>query len=120
MVSSSCYIEIIVSISSGFLMPLPLSFFFCTGVSSFFSIGFPMPWPLSFFFCRLETLGRDCSSTTSLEVYDLVKGFLTLMLVVEGDEEKCIFFPFFVVGLVEEGASSNSGGGGGEKSLSGE
>jgi len=45
---------------------------------------------------------------------------MNLMLVVEGDEEKCSFFPLFFVGLVEEGVSSNSGGGGGEKSLSGE
>jgi hypothetical protein len=53
---------------------------------------FPMPWPLSFFFCRIETFGRDCSSTTSLRVDDIVKGFLTLMLAAEGDEEKCSFF----------------------------
>jgi hypothetical protein len=89
-------------------------------VSSFFSTGFPITLPLSFFCCRLETIDRDCSTTTSLEVDALVKCFLTLMLAVEGDEEKCSFFPFFVVGLVEEGASSNSGGGGGENSLCGE
>ena len=79
-----------------------------------------MPWPLYFFFCWIETLGRECSSTTSLEVDALVKCFLTLMLAIEGDEEKCSFFPLFIVGLVEEGASSNSGGGGGERSLYGE
>jgi hypothetical protein len=72
------------------------------------------------FFCRIENLGRDFSSTTSLEVDALVKGFLTLMLVAEEDEEKCSFFPFFVVGLVEEGASSNSSGGGSERYLCGE
>jgi hypothetical protein len=79
-----------------------------------------MPFTLSFFFCRIETLGRDFYSTTSLEDDALVKGFLTLMLVVEGDEEKCSLFPFFVVGLVDEGDSSNSSGGRGEKSLCGE
>jgi hypothetical protein len=79
-----------------------------------------MPFTLSFFFCRIETLGRDFSSTTSLEYDALVKGFLTLMLAIEGDEEKCSFFPFFVVGLVEEGASSNSSGRRGEKYLCGE
>jgi hypothetical protein len=77
-----------------------------------------MPRPLSFFFCRIETFGRDCSSTISLGVDALMKGFLTLMLDLEGDEEKCSFFPSFVVVLVEEGAYSNSGGGGG--SLCGE
>ena len=79
-----------------------------------------MPFTLSFFFCRIETLGRDYSSIASLEVDALVKGFLNLMLAVEGDEEKCSFFPLFVVGLVEEGASSNSGGGGDDKYLYGE
>jgi hypothetical protein len=74
---------------------------------------------LIFLFCRIETLGRDFSSM-SLEVDALVKGFMTLMLAIEGDEEKCSFFPLFVVGLVEEGASSNSNEGGGEKSLYGE
>ena len=53
---------------------------------------FPMPWPFSFFIFRIETFGRDCSSTTSLRDYDLVKGFMTLMLAAEGDEEKCSFF----------------------------
>jgi hypothetical protein len=75
--------------------------------------------PLPLFFCRIEAFGRDCSSKTSLGV-DLVKGFLTLVLVVGGDEEKCSFFPFFVVVLVVEKTYSNSGGGGGEKSLCGE
>jgi hypothetical protein len=81
---------------------------------------FPIPQTLSFFFCRIETLGRDCSSIASLGDDALVKGFLTLMLSIEGDEEKCSFFPLFAVGLVEEGASSNSCGGGGEISLYGE
>ena len=72
--------------------------------------------PLPFFFCRIEAFGRDCSSKISLGV-DLVKGFLTLVLVVGGDEEKCSLFPFFVVVLVVEGTYSNSSGGGGEKSL---
>jgi hypothetical protein len=75
---------------------------------------------LPFFFCRIEAFGTDCSSTTSLGVDDIVKGFMTLVLVVGGDEEKCSFFPFFVVVLVVEGTSSNSGGGGGESSLYGE
>jgi hypothetical protein len=57
---------------------------------------FLMPWPLSFFFYRIETFGRDCSSTTSLIVDDLVKGFLTLMLATEGDEEKCSFFVLLI------------------------
>ena len=56
--------------------------------------------PLPFFFCRIEAFGRDCSSTTSLGAHDLVKGFLALVLVVGGDEEKCSSFPFFVVVLV--------------------
>ena len=81
---------------------------------------FPMPWPLSFFFCRIETFCRDYSSTTSLGVDSLVKGFMTLMLAIEGYEEKCSFFPFFATILVVEETSSNSGGGGGEKSLCGE
>jgi hypothetical protein len=76
--------------------------------------------PLPFFFCRIQSFGRDCSSTTSLGVDDIVKGFLTLVLVVGGDEEKCSFFPFFDVVLVVEGTSSNSGRGGGEKYLHGE
>ena len=76
--------------------------------------------PLPFFFFRIEAFGRDCSSKTSLEVDDLVKGFLTLVMVARGDEEKCSLFPFFVVVLVVEGTSSNSGGGGAEKSLYGE
>jgi hypothetical protein len=97
---------------------MPLSFFFFTGVSSLFSTCFTMP--LTFFFCKIEDFGRDCSSKTSLGVDDLVKGFLTLVLVAGGDEEKCSFFPFFVLVLVVEGTSSNFGGGGGEKSLYGE
>jgi hypothetical protein len=76
--------------------------------------------PLPFFFCRIEDFGRHCSSTTSLEADDLVKGFLTLVLTAGGDEEKCIFFPYFAIVLVVEGISSNSGGGGGESSLCGE
>jgi hypothetical protein len=92
----------------------------CIGITSSISIGFSMPLPLSFFFFRMETFGRTCSSTTPLRVDDLVKGLLILVLDVEGDEEKCSFFPFFVVVLVEEGTSSNSGAGGGERSLCGE
>ena len=75
--------------------------------------------PLPFFFCRIEAFGRDCSSKTSLG-FDLVKDFLTLVLVVGGDEEKCSFLPFFAIVLVVERTSSNSGGGRGEKSLCGE
>ena len=79
-----------------------------------------MPFYFCFFFFRMETFGRTCPSTTSLRVDDLLKCLLTLVMVVEGDEEKCSFFPFFAVGLVEEGDYSNSGGGGGEISLCGE
>jgi hypothetical protein len=100
------------------LIPLPLSFFFYIGVSSFFFTGFPMPLP--FFFCRIQDFGRDCTSTTSLGGDDIVKGFLTLVLAFGGDEEKCSFFPFFVVVLVVEGTSSNSGEEGGAASLYGE
>jgi hypothetical protein len=91
-------------------MPFPLSFFFCIGIysffstqgfSSFFSTRFSMPWPLCFFLCRIETFGMACSSTASLRDDNLVKGLLTLMLDVEGDEEKCSFFPFFFVFLVK-------------------
>jgi hypothetical protein len=76
--------------------------------------------PLPFFFCRVEAFGRDCSSTTSLGADDLVKGFLTLVLAVGGDEDKCSFFPFFVVVLVVEATYSTSSGGGGETYLCGE
>jgi hypothetical protein len=97
MVSYSYCIGIALSVSSGFLIPLPLSFFICTGVSSFLSIGFSMPLP--FFFCTVFSL-RDFSSKTSLGIDDLVKGFLPLVLVVGGEEEKRSFFPFFFVVLV--------------------
>jgi hypothetical protein len=116
-VSSSTYIGISLSTSSGFLVALLLSFFFCTGVSSFLSTGFPMPLP--FLFCT-GIYGRDCSSTTSLGIDDLVKGLLPLVLTVGGEEGKCSFFPFLDVVLVEEGTYSNPGGGGGEKYLCGE
>ena len=79
-----------------------------------------MPFPLSLLFFRMETFGRTCSSKTPLRDDDLVKGFLTLVLAIEGDEEKCSFLPFLVVALVEEGTSSNSGVVGGERSLYGE
>jgi hypothetical protein len=118
MFSSSYYIGISFSVSLGFLIPLSLSLFFCTGVSSFLSIGFSMPLP--FFFCRIEDFGRECSSKPSLGTDDLVKGFLPLVLAAGGEEEKCSFFPFFATVFVVEGTSSNSGGGGGEKSLCGE
>jgi hypothetical protein len=94
-----------------------LSFFFCTGVSSSLSTGFPMPLP--FFFCT-RISGRDCSSTNSLGIDDLVKGLLPLILTVGWEEGKSSFFPLLDVSLVEEGASSNPGGGGGEKYLCGE
>jgi hypothetical protein len=58
-----------------------------------------MPWSLSFFLCT-GNFGRACSSTTSLRADDIVKGLLNLMLVVEGDEEKCSLFHFLVVVLV--------------------
>jgi hypothetical protein len=75
--------------------------------------------PLPFFFC-IGISGRDCSSTTSLGIYDLVKGLWPLVLTIGGEEGKCSFFPFLDVVLVEEGTSSNPGGGGGEKYLCGE
>jgi hypothetical protein len=117
LVSSSTCIGISFSNSSGFLVVLLLPFFFYTGVSSFLSTGFPIPVP--FLFCT-RISGRDCSSTTSLGIDDLVKGLMPLVLVAGGEEEKCSFFPFLYVFLVEEGTSSNPGGGGGEKSLYGE
>jgi hypothetical protein len=92
----------------------------CTRTTSSISTGFSMPFPLSLFFFRMEAFGRTCSSTTPLRVDDLVKGFLTFVLAIEGDEEKCSFLPFLVVDLVEEGTSSNYGAGGGERSLCGE
>jgi hypothetical protein len=104
-------------VSTGFFMA---SSSCCTGTTSTISTGFSMLFPLSLFFFRIETFGRTCVSTTSLRVDDLVKGLLTFVLVVEGDEEKCSFLPFLVVALVEEGTSSNSGAGGGERSLCGE
>jgi len=116
-VSYSTCIGIALSTSSAFLVDFLLSFFFCTGVSSFLSTGFPMTLP--FFFCT-GISGRDYSSTNSLGVDDLVKGLLPLVLTVGGEEGKCSFFPFLDVVLVEEGTSSNPGGGGGEKSLCGE
>jgi hypothetical protein len=70
-----------------------------------------MPLPLSFFFFRMEIFGRTCSSISPLRVDDLVKGFLILVLVVEGDEEKCSFLPFLAMDLVEEGTSSSSDAG---------
>jgi hypothetical protein len=75
--------------------------------------------PLPFFFCT-GIFGRDCSSTTSLGLDDLVKGLFPLVLATRGEDGKCSFFLFLDVFLVEEGTSSNPGGGGGEKSLYGE
>jgi hypothetical protein len=75
--------------------------------------------PLPFFFSTGISDG-DCSSKTSLGTNDLVKGILPLVLAIVGEEEKCSFFPFLDVVLVEEGTSSNPGGGGGEKYLYGE
>jgi hypothetical protein len=46
-----------------------------------------MPLPLSLFFFIMEAFGRTCISKTSLRVDDLVKGFLTFVLAIEGDEE---------------------------------
>jgi len=103
------------TVSIGFFM-VSYSSIFCTGSTSI-STGFSMPFPLSLFFFRIEAFGRTCTSTTSLRVDDLVKGLLTFVLTVEGDEEKCSFLPFLVVALVDEGTSSNSGAGGGERSL---
>jgi hypothetical protein len=107
------------TVSTSFFM-VSSSSFYCTGATSTISTGFSMPFPLSLFFFRIEAFGRTCTSTTSLRVDDLVKGFLTFVLTVEGDEEKCNFLPFLVVALVDEGTSSNSGAGGGERSLCGE
>jgi hypothetical protein len=71
-----------------------------------------MPFPLSLFFFRMEAFDRACVLTTSLRTDALVKGILTFLLDVEGDEYNCSFLPFLVVALVEEGTSSNSGAGG--------
>jgi hypothetical protein len=62
----------------------------------------------------------DYSSTTSLEIDDLVKGLLPLILTAGGEEGKSSFFPLLDIDLVEEGTSYNPGGGGGEKYLCGE
>jgi hypothetical protein len=48
-------------------------------------------------------------STTSLWVDDLVKGLLTLVLVVAVGEGKLNVLPFLAVVLVDEGTSSSSG-----------
>jgi len=79
-----------------------------------------MTLPLSFYFLGTEALGKTSSSTTSLWVDDLVKGFMTLILVVGGCEGKCNFLPLLAMVLVDKGTSSNSGAGGHEKSLCGE
>jgi hypothetical protein len=88
---------------------------YCIGIIFSIPSGFLIPLPLSLFFHKIKTLGRDCSSIASFGADVVVKGFLTLMLEVEGDEEKCSLFHFFVVGLVEEVDYYNSGGGGGER-----
>jgi hypothetical protein len=43
----------------------------------------------------------DCSSITSLEIDDLVKGLLPLILTARGEEGKSSFFPLLDVDLVE-------------------
>jgi hypothetical protein len=73
---------------------------YCTWTTSTISIGFSIPFPLSLFFFKIETFGRTCVPTASLRADDLVKGLLTCVLVVEGDEEKCNFLPFLVMALV--------------------
>jgi len=105
--------------STSFFMDLPSSFY-CMEALYITSIGFSIPFPLSLFFFRIETLGRNFASTTSLRVDDLVKGFLTFVLAAGEGEEKCNLLPFSVLALVDEGTSSNSGAGGGEKYLCGE
>jgi hypothetical protein len=77
-----------------------------------------LPLPISFL--GTEVLGMNFASTTSLLVDDLVKGLLTLVLVVGLGEGKCNFLSLLDVVLVNEWISSNSGAGGGEKSLYGE
>jgi hypothetical protein len=74
--------------------------------------------PLNFF--GTEALGMTSTSTTSLWVDDIVKGILTMVLVVGAGEGKCNFLPFLVVVLVDEGTFSNSGAGGGESYFCGE
>jgi hypothetical protein len=83
-------------------MGSPSSFCYI-GDLSITSIGFSITFPLSFFFFRYETLGRNCTSTASLRVDYLVKGFLTFVLVAGEGEEKCNFIPFLVMALVDEG-----------------
>jgi hypothetical protein len=63
---------------------------------------------------------KGCPLKSPLGIDDLVKGILSLILVVGEGEGKRNFFPFFDVTLVEYGTSSSPGGGGGEKSLCGE
>jgi hypothetical protein len=75
------------------------------------SIGFPTVSILPLTFFGTEALGMTYVSTTSLWVDDLVKGLLTLVLVVAVGEGKCNFLPFLVVVLVDEGTSSSSGAG---------
>jgi hypothetical protein len=55
--------------------------------------------PLPFLFC-IGIPGRDCSSTTSLRIDDLVKGIMPLVLDARGEEEKCSFFLFLDVVLL--------------------
>jgi hypothetical protein len=103
--------------STRLFMDSPSSFYY-RGALSITSIVFSMPFPLYFFFFRIETLGRNHVSTTSLRDDDLVKGFLTFLLAVGEGEEKCNFLPFLVVALVDEGTSSNFGAAEDVKSLS--
>ena len=56
-----------------------------------------------------EALCMNYDSTTSLWDDDIVKGLLTLVLVVATGEGKCNFLPFLAVVLVDEGTSSISG-----------
>jgi hypothetical protein len=65
-------------------------------------------------------LGNNSSSTTSLWVDNLVKGFLILILAARAGEGECNFLPPLAVVFVDEGTSSNSSAGGGEKYLFGE
>jgi hypothetical protein len=73
------------------------------------SIGFPIVSLLLLTFFGTKALGMNFVSTTSLWDDDLVKGLLTLVLVVATGEGKCNFLPFLDVVLVYEGTSSSLG-----------
>jgi hypothetical protein len=58
---------------------------------------------------RIEAMVMTSISTTSLWDDDILKGLLTLVLVVATGEGKCNFIPFLAVVLFDEGNYSNSG-----------